>query len=491
MSVEIDVLSSPEWVSRLSPKSPHELSKVRQLYLALYEAITQGELIDGQQLPSSRHLSALLGVGRNTVIAVYAQLQDEQLIDTNGRRGTRVTCDLAKEPANVAVIDPDESTFLSERSSTMKGVSRSDTLFAPGVPDSELFPVDAWRRAMSCAAKLPTDDLGYRESALPQLQQAIARYLAIYRSLVVEPQQIIVTSSTRQSLALAAMMYANNGDIAWIESPGYPGAVDAFRMMGLNISAMPVDSQGANPKLSAAKKHPSIIYLTPCFQYPSGAPLSAERRKELMIYARSHGAVIFEDDYDSEFRDASQARPALASSSAKTGAVVLHAGTFSKLIFPAARIAWLVVPKSHVKRSNHCLKALGGGSNAIAQAAVAEVLSNGSLAKHLQRARVVYTQRRQALLAELQKVSFIYPPEDTGGSLSLVVRFRKAFSAKLLLPELQEFKLGVQFVDDLLWDKPATDKVHGLVLGLGNVSTLEIPKTVRLLNTALQQAIKT
>ena len=323
MSVEIDVLSSPEWVSRLSPKSPHELSKVRQLYLALYEAITQGELIDGQQLPSSRHLSALLGVGRNTVIAVYAQLQDEQLIDTNGRRGTRVTCDLAQEPANVALIDPDESTFLSERSSTMKGVSRSDTLFAPGVPDSELFPVDAWRRAMSCAAKLPADDLGYRESALPQLQQAIARYLAIYRSLVVEPQQVIVTSSTRQSLALAAMMYANNGDIAWIESPGYPGAVDAFRMMGLNISAMPVDSQGANPKLSAAKKHPSIIYLTPCFQYPSGAPLSAERRKELMIYARTHGAVIFEDDYDSEFRDASQARPALASSSAKTGAVAV------------------------------------------------------------------------------------------------------------------------------------------------------------------------
>lgn len=490
MSVEVDVLSSPEWVQRLSPKSPHELSKVRQLYLSLYEAITLGELVDGQQLPSSRQLSSLLGVGRNTVIAVYSQLQDEQLIDTHGRRGTRVTCDLAMESQNVDLIDPDESLFLSERSSTMRGVSRSDTVLAPGVPDSGLFPVDAWRRAMSCAAKLPTEDLGYRESALPGLQRAIARYLAIYRSLIVEPEQVIVSSSTRQSLALAAMMYANNGDEAWIESPGYPGAVDAFRMMGLNPTAMSIDSQGAIPLLSKAKKHPALIYLTPCFQYPTGAPLSAERRREILVYAGKKGSVIFEDDYDSEFRDTSQARPALASSSAQMGAVVLHAGTFSKLIFPAARIAWLVVPRSHVNRSNHCLKALGGGSNAIAQAAVAEILNNGSLAKHLQRARVVYTQRRKTLLQELEKLSLIHPPEDTGGSLSLVIRLKRPLSATLLLPELQKLELGVQFIEDLMWDKPATDTVQGLVLGLGNVSTLNIPKTVENLNIAMTNARK-
>lgn len=489
MSLEVEVLTSPEWVSRLSPKSPHELSKVRQLYLALYEAITQGELVDGQQLPSSRQLSSLLSVGRNTVIAVYAQLQDEELIDTQGRRGTRVTHSAASSSMmNGSLSDPKDIHSLSIRSSSMRGVSRSDTLLAPGVPDSELFPMDVWRRAMSCAAKLPAEHLGYRESALPQLQSAIARYLAIYRSLAVDAEQVIVTSSTRQSLALAAMLYANHGDQAWIESPGYPGAVDAFRMMGLKLSPMNVDSQGAIPLSSQDFRDPAIIYLTPCFQYPSGAPLSAERRSEVLQYARKSGAVVFEDDYDSEFRDASQARPALASSSAKVGAVVLHAGTFSKLIFPAARIAWLVVPKSHVKRSNHCLKALGGGSNAIAQAAVAEVLNNGSLAKHLQRARVVYSQRRQVLLEELQKLSLIYPPKDTGGSLSLVIRLREPLSAIALLPQLQKRELGVQFIDDLMWDKPNTNLVNGLVLGLGNVSTLNIPKTVRLLKSALQSA---
>ena len=488
----VGLLDSPEWICRLTPQWPHELSKVRQLYLALYEAITQGELSDGQVLPSSRLLSQQLNVGRNTVIAVYSQLQDEELIITEGRRGTRVThrvSALAEGHSDEGGTS-DREEFLSQRSAILLAQTRGDSTLSPGVPDAGLFPIDAWRKAMVVAAKLPVVQLGYTESALPQLQIAIARFLAIYRSLSVEPQQVIITSSTRQSLALAATMYANNNDHAWVETPGYPGAVDAFKMMGLTLSPIPVDRNGADLKLSANRESPAIIYLTPCFQYPTGVALAPDRRRKILEYAEQNKVVIFEDDYDSEFRDASQARPALASSLRNDGAIVLHAGTFSKLIFPAVRIAWLVVPKSHVTRSQHCLKALGGGSNTLAQAAVAEILNNGSLAKHLQRARQIYTQRRQALLDALEKVELFHPPHDTGGSLSMVVGLKKPVSAEKLTIELKRQKLGVQFIEDLMWDKPTTKNVQGLVLGLGNVSTLHIPKTVNALKRALQNAMK-
>ncbi len=486
VSSELEVLNTPEWTLRLSPKLNHELSKVRQLYLALYEVITQGELINGQLLPSSRQLSQQLQVGRNTVIAVYTQLQDEELIETQGRRGTRVTHSLPSSPKEQgAIAERGDACSLSDRSDALLGSSRSDATLAPGVPDSELFPIDAWRRAMSIAARLPAEHLGYSASALPQLQTAIARYLAIYRSLIIEPQQVVVTSSTRQSLALAAMLYANHNDHAWIESPGYPGAVDAFRMMGLTLSPLTIDSLGALPPKLTNTGGPALIYLTPCFQYPTGAALSPDRRRFMLDFAHKHKSVIFEDDYDSEFRDASQARPALASSSDAAGAVVLHAGTFSKLIFPAARIAWLVVPKSHVQRSQYCLKALGGGSNTIAQAAVAEVLNNGSLAKHLQRARGVYAQRRHALLAALEDIDMLHSPTDTGGSLSLVVRLKQSLPAKALAFQFEKHQLGVQFVEDLMWNKPVATRINALVLGLGNVSTLQVPQTVRALKSAL------
>lgn len=490
MTSALDVLSTPEWVNRLKPQWPHELSKVRQLYLSLYEAITQGELVDGQVLPSSRLLSQLLSVGRNTVIAVYTQLQDEELIVTEGRRGTRVTHCAPVLNKEKHTDGGDITAMLSTRSETFIAQSRGNSALAPGVPDATLFPAEAWRKAMMAAARLPAEHLGYSESALPQLQLAITRFLAIYRSLSVDSEQVIVTSSTRQSLALAAMMYANNNDHAWVETPGYAGAIDAFRMMGLTLSPVSVDTHGADLKVSVKRKSPAIIYLTPCFQYPTGVVLAADRRRQILEYAGKNNAVIFEDDYDSEFRDVSQARPALASTRSREGAIVLHAGTFSKLIFPAARIAWLVVPKSHVTRSQRCLKALGGGSNTLAQAAVAEILNNGSLAKHLQRARQIYTQRRHALLEALEGIELLHPPRDTGGSLSMVVYLKKSISAEKLSTQLKKQKLGVQFVENFMWDKPAATKVQGLVLGLGNVSSLQIPATVRALKRALQSASK-
>ena len=480
------MLDSPEWTLRLSPKSPHALSKVRQLYLSLYEAITRGELAFEQKLPSSRQLSEQLSVGRNTVIAVYAQLHDEGLIVSDGRRGTLVVHQV-DVIANKNTVRTAQSRRLSSRSSRRTSSSSGHPTLAPGMPDPDLFPQTSWRQALVKASRLTADDLGYKGRPLPELQAAIARFLAIYRSLHVDPERIIITSSTRQSLLLAATLYANPGEDAWIESPGYSGAVDAFSMQGLGLHPMEVDGQGALVGALSLKSQPAIIYLTPCFQYPTGAPMDASRRQKALDIAAQSGAVIFEDDYDSEFRDDSQARPALASQETSS-ATVLHAGTFSKLIFPAARIAWMVVPSEHVNESYDCLRMLGGGHNTVAQATVAELLNNGTVARHLQRARGIYSQRRLTLISELDKSKMFQALPDTGGSLSMVARMQKSVPRQALVHQLNLAGIGAQIFDELFWNQEAPDDVDALVLGLGNVDSLKIPGVVKDLSKALVQA---
>lgn len=486
-------LNTPEWTALLTPQPDHELSKVRQLYLALYEAIASQMLPQGQKIPSSRDLAKQLNVGRNTVIAVYSQLNDEGLISSNGRKGTRITYSAAAQSINArhqsAQLKRSSITALSSRSTRTTSSGATGLILAPGMPDPALFPQSDWRKALHKASRLSPDSLGYNAKPLAQLQAAIARYLAVYRSLKVDDEQIIITSSTRQSLMLAATLYADAGAHAWLESPGYRGAAEACQLLGLNLHALAVDLQGCTLPDTETLPSPALIYLTPCFQYPSGFALSANRRSEFIDYARANNAVIFEDDYDSEFRDDSQARPALASQvSSSQGCVILHAGTFSKLIFPAARIAWLVVPGAHVEKAQRCLQMLGGGHNTIAQATIAELLSSGAVSRHLQRARVVYARRRQVMLETLNACDLFYPLADTGGSLSMVAHLKNPVDPGILRTELNRCSLGVQTLESLQVPVSKASQVNALVLGLGNIKTLDIANSVKLLGNSLKRS---
>lgn len=407
----------PETLSHLTPSSNSKLPKVRQLYLALYQAIIDGELPYHSRLPASRELAKHVGVGRNTVVAVYNQLCDEGLLQSNGRLGTTVLHQRASRHTT-----PRGNWTLSHFARSFEHSGPRQLPLSPGQPDTTLFPQDAWRRALQKAARLKPADLAYQRVSMSALQQSIARYLASYRSLVVNPEQIVVTASTRQSLLLAATLFANPNDIGWIETPGYTGAVDAFRQSGMQLVACPVDESGMT--LPSYTQAPALIYTTPCFQYPSGVPLAADRRDQLLALSANHNSVIFEDDYDSEFRDSSQPRPALAAAAGT--ARVLHAGTFSKLMFPAVRVAWLVVPPEHAGVAHRCLKALGGGHNTIAQAAVAELLDNGTLSSHLQRARQIYAKRREGLLQTVASSKMLASSSENVGSLNLVLNLAQA-----------------------------------------------------------------
>lgn len=464
---------------RLNTQSP--LSRIRQLYLSLYRAIESGQLPNDARLPSSRVLSQQLGLGRNTVISVYEQLTSEGLLSADGRRGTRV----ARLIKTKGVVHNEADWPRSLRTRYNHSRLSSGGALAPGEPDTQLFPHDIWRKAQAAATRKATGKLGYRTQALVETRESIARYLANYRSLQVDPEQVVITSGTRQSLALTANLFADPGDTAWVECPGYLGAADAFRQSGLEVKPCSVDADGLVLPPSGTRV-PRIIYLTPCFQYPLGMPLGAARRETLLELSRQNDCIIFEDDYDSEFRGDTQPRPALAADAA--GARVLHAGTFSKLLFPAIRVGWLIVPSAAVADAHQCLRVIGGGSNTIAQLVVAELLDNGSIARHLRHARQVYARRRQALIRALAGCELFEPITEVSGSLSLVLKLSQPLPLDALVRALDEACLGAQPLEHLDWrlQQPATCKA--IVIGLGNVDTLAIPATVARLESALSSA---
>ncbi len=468
---------SAELLESLRTRDASPLPKVRQLYLNLYGAIEGGQLPFDTRLPSSRDLASQLSLGRNTVIGVYEQLTSEGMLKTDGRRGTRVARKISPACGGREAPWPH-----SERASSNRLVQSTGSAFAPGEPDTHLFPHAVWRKAQSRAVESVADRLGYRSGGLPETREAIARYLLNYRSLSVDAEQIVITSGTRQSLALAAHLFADPGDSAWVECPGYLGAVDAFRQSGLLVTPCSVDTDGlVLPAANTAA--PRLIYVTPCFQYPTGVPLATERRAALLKLSREQGCIVFEDDYDSEFRDDTQPRPALAADAA--GARVLHAGTFSKLLFPAMRVGWLVVPHHAVEQAERCLRVIGGGCNTIAQAVVTELLDNGSIGRHLRQARHVYGQRRQVLIDTLRGCELFEPIDEVSGSLSLVLHLKDSVSLSALLLAFSDAQIGAQPLEYLDWRIARPTRCKAIVIGLGNVDTLAIPASAERLVKAL------
>lgn len=231
--LELDAKHEPDWIATLEPDRHSPLTLGRQLYLGLYEAIASGRLPHGETLPASRALATRLGVSRNTVVAAVSQLADEQLVSGDGRRGTVVTASVSRLRDSAVANRPDAPVRpvrpLSTRAATLSVVEPAHRDLSSGRPDASLFPAVRWQRALARAARLPATELGYSNGVTAKLQVGIARHLAVYRSLVVDPARVVITSSTRQSLMLAAALYTDPGDIAWLETPGYPGAVEAFR----------------------------------------------------------------------------------------------------------------------------------------------------------------------------------------------------------------------------------------------------------------------
>lgn len=377
-----------------------------QIYRAVGAAARSGRLRAGTIMPSSRQLALGLGVSRNSVNAAYELLRADGVIVIRPGAAPRVVARV--KPDTVRLEGVGASVALSERGQALAldlrkwDGRRNGEQLEPGAPDEALFPADLWARTLRRVArqKFGAAAIYGNMAGLPRLKSALAEHLTRQRGLSAEPEQIIVVPSLQAGLSLAAHCLADPGDAAFVESPGYFGARTAFAGAGLVTRALEVDGQGADPA-AIAGSGARLIYVTPSHHYPTGARMNLQRRMDLLEAARREGAMVLEDDYDSEFLWRGRAIAALQGIS--RGGEVIYFGTTAKSLLPGLRLAYMVVPHALVGPIGQAQRNLGLRVNIHAQAAYAELIESGALVIHLRKIAKLYEARGRLLVDKLRE----------------------------------------------------------------------------------------
>jgi GntR family transcriptional regulator/MocR family aminotransferase len=390
----------------------------RQLYDGLRAAIIEGRLRPGQRVPSTRSLALELGISRIPVVNAYEQLRTEGYLDAAVGAGTRVAPAILEEPVTPAAAARSRGTLNVVRGLAPRPVShRADALlrldspqpwlprqgaFRMNLPALDQFQRDTWGKLVSRHARaMSTSIMAYGDAMgfLP-LRKAIAAYLGTVRAVRCDPSQIAITTGSQQGLQLSAQTILDAGDEIGVEEPGYSGARLAFTAAGGRLVPIPVDEEGLSvEELARLAPRARAVYITPSHQYPMGMIMSAGRRMRLNHWAATSGTWIIEDDYDSEYRFASY--PIGAVQGMDPDSRVLYVGTFSKVMFPALRLGYVVVPPDLVGAFAAVLDAAGIFASPLHQTVLTEFISEGHFARHIRRMRMLYTERRKALVEAL------------------------------------------------------------------------------------------
>jgi len=461
----------------------------QRLYHCLRAAILKGAIGEGTRLLPTRELAADLGVARNSVLYAYERLAEEGFVHAK-RQGTLVArIGLQQSPAVMA----GETPVLSKRVADIvrPGAGMDDPLpFLPGTPALDEFPLAQWRRCVERAWRAAgAAQLGYmRRDDNLTLRQAIAEYLRVSRGVRCDADQVLVTDGTQSALDLCARALAEANDIAWMENPGYGGARNAFLAADLRLVPIPVDADGLAPGPQHWRDTPpKLIYITPSHQYPLGAVMSLERRLALIAEARAAGALIIEDDYDSEFRH--HGAPLAAVQGLADDAPVIYLGTFSKVMFPALRIGFMVLPRALAPAFRSTAGALMLRGRIVEQLALADFIEAGHFTRHLRRMRRLYAERRMALEDALQRhVDGLLTVSGGAGGMHLSARLDAPVADTdvssvgrthgLVLRALSRFCL------------PGTQAgYNGLVFGYGGVPASRMDQLAQQVRTVIQLAL--
>jgi GntR family transcriptional regulator/MocR family aminotransferase len=331
------------------------------------------------------------------------------------------------------------------------------------------------------------DMLDYNDSGgYAPLRRAIADYLRVFRSVQLDADQVIVTTGTQQSLELCARLLADHGDTVWVEDPAYWGAAKAFMATGLAIHPVPVDDEGIHPGAADNPHPPKLIYLTPSHQYPTGAVMSLPRRHQLLSTARTHGAWVLEDDYDSEYRFSGP--PISSLEGLDADGRVLYMGTFSKVLYPGIKLGYLIVPKPLVAAFKQAHYDLNRPGQMPLQAALAEFIEMGHFSSALRRARQSYGERRAALLEALKPV--LAAPGSDGPYISgaeqglhLCLRLPAHVDDKALAQRIAQQGLTVRPLSAYCL---ARQDLKGLVIGYGYAPLAAIQRSGPVLAAAVR-----
>jgi GntR family transcriptional regulator/MocR family aminotransferase len=458
-----------------------------QIYREMRERILTGQIAAGQRLPSTRRLAQSLVLARSTVVNAYERLKAEGYLEATTGSASRVAALSVSLLGERPVPSPPTSPPAAP-------APQAAMLLQPGQPDLLNFPHAAWARCLATRARrLRIHDLGYGDACgLADLREAIVEHLSATRGVVAHPQQVLILPSTRVAIDLLASLRlrgtANNR--IWMEEPGYPSAKVLMRSGGAEIIPVPCDEAGIDVTMADGPA-PNVIYVTPSHQYPSGTTMSLQRRLALLDLAQATGALILEDDYDSDFQYGS--RPIASLQGIDRNDVVAYLGTFSKILAPGLRIAYAIVPSWLVAEASAALQLRGAVVSVHIQAALADFIREGRLRAYLRQMNAIYAGRMAATRDALQKhCGHLLDIAEGSGGLQLASWFKDAAADdESVAADLRAHGMAPQPMSRFYLGKPRS----GLLFGIARVLPGDIDgiasKLAGLLEAGMQEGERT
>lgn len=465
----------------------------RWLYDELRSAILEGQLKPGMRLPATRDLARDYRLSRATIVIAFEQLKAEGYVEGKTGSGTYVSQVLPDELLQVART-PHESASrqrripLSAYAGRLKALPGTESgatrAFRANQPALDAFPTTLWAqvaarrlRRVSTHLLAGGEALGYRP-----LREAVAEYLHISRGVQCSADQVLIISGVQEALERAAHLLLNAGDPVWIEQPGYPGAAIVFHAVGAQVCPVPVDSEGLDLEAGRERwKRARLVYVTPAHQFPLGVTMSLRRRLALLDWAQRSRTLLFEDDYDSEYRYSGRPIPALQGLD-RAGAVIF-AGSFNEVLFPALRLAYLVVPENLVDVFAAAQSASMRHAPLIDQAILCDFIAEGHFARHIRRMRELYAERLAVLLESAhKKLSGVLEISTVEAGLQTVGWLQNGLSAERAAAAAAKYEVEVV---PLSRYASGHVKKNGLVLGFAAVDARELRRGVDQLARAL------
>lgn len=459
-----------------------------QLYRQLRDSIDGGHLAAGTQLPPTRLLAQQLGVSRKTVAEAYSRLTSDNLLSGQVGRGTFVSPRApASAPATREIPLASAETLARWRARgipmgrpALAHPSRHD--FIGGASSKAHFPFDAWRQcAQHALRQCQRTDTRYSDArGLPELREAIARHIAFARGVRCTATDVQVCNGAQQALDLVARVLVEPGCQVAMEDPGYPPAKHLFCALGARIQHVPVDAEGIC--VERIGDGTRLIYVTPSHQFPLGMPMSLARRKALLARAAQLGAVIIEDDYDSEFRYTP--RPTDALQSLDEHGLVAYIGTFSKTVLPELRLGYAILPPALQEPVRIAKQLSDWHTSTLSQWTLARFIGEGHLARHIRRCHDLYAARRERILQRLAgdlAPWFEAVPSSAGYHLSALAKGE--LDVDFVIALARKVEVGLYPLAPFYTEAPPRP---GLLLGFGAIELLDIDPALDRLRDTLQ-----
>ncbi|MFT9846414.1 MocR-like pyridoxine biosynthesis transcription factor PdxR [Aneurinibacillus sp. REN35] len=454
-----------------------DLPLLRQVYEQIREKILSGELHAGEKLPSTRELAAELKVSRNVILEAYDQLLAEGFTETRRGAGTFVACGAYLEPPKKLPSPPS----LHWHEPDKKNGNRIS--FRSGIPALGLFPRKTWAKLSHAIWQdAPASAFGYdMPEGRPELRHVLSHHLRKTRGVDCQPEQLVITSGATQALTLVATLLLSSGDSVLIEDPITNDIQTIFTAAGAVLHPIPVDQHGMKTSLLPVQAQPKFVFVTPSHQFPIGGALPIQRRIQLITYARENNCYLIEDDYDSEFRYEGSPVSSLQGLDPER---VIYVGSFSKILSPALRMGYLILPAHLIEKGRRLKWFLDLHTPSLNQLILARFIAEGHLERHIARMKKIYQSRRNCLINCLQKTfsgSVSIVGHATG--LHLVIEHKNIRFTKEILEVIDQFDVAVYPVEDHTIVKDTHP--NRLILGYGHLTHEEIQEGIARLYKAL------